>query len=81
MSRFESLLSEAQSLTNAERLKLAELLFKQAALEAEVDDKAAGQRGLCAWTESAVGENWSEYHPDSLRSHGPSGRVRDEEAG
>ena len=74
MSRLESLLSDAQSLTNAERLKLAELLFKQAALEAEADDAAAGQRGLCAWTESAGRENWSEYYPDSLRSHEPSGR-------
>ena len=74
MSRLESILSEAQALTNAERLKLAELLFKQASLEAEVDETGAGQRGLCAWTESAGGENWSEYYPDSLRSHGPSGR-------
>ena len=72
MSRFESLLSEAQSLTNAERLKLAELLLKQATLEAEEDDGEAGQRGLLAWTASVRVEDWSEYYPDRLRSLGPS---------
>ena len=74
MSRFESLLSEAQSLTNAERLKLAELLFKQARLEAEDDDAEAGHRGLLAWTASVRGEDWSEYCPDRLSSTGPSGK-------
>ena len=74
MSRFEALLSEAKSLTNAERLKLAEMLFKQATLEAKEDDAEAGQRGLLAWTASVRGEDWSEYYPDRLRSHGPPGK-------
>ena len=74
MTKLESLLSNAKSLTNAERRRLAELLLQQAELEAETDEKAAGQRGLRAWTESASGEDWSEYYPDTLRSQGPSER-------
>ena len=74
MSRLESLLSEAQSLTNAERLKLAELLLKQAALEAEEDDVEVGQRGLLTWTASVRGEDWSAYYPHRLRSLGASGK-------
>ena len=72
MSKLESILSDAESLTNAERRKLAELLLKQAEREAEADDAAAGLRGLRAWTESAIGEDWSAYYPDDLGSRGPS---------
>ena len=57
-----------------ERRKLAELLLKQTELEAEADDTAAGLRGLRAWTESAVGEDWSTYYPDDLGNRGPSGQ-------
>lgn len=74
MTKLESLLSAARSLTNAERRRLAELLLQQADLEAEEDDAAAGLRGLQAWTESASGEDWSEYYPDTLRPKGPSER-------
>jgi hypothetical protein len=74
MSLFESLLSEARSLTNAERLKLAELILKQAALEAQEADAEAGRRGLLAWTAAVHGEDWSAYYPDRLRSLGPPGR-------
>jgi hypothetical protein len=70
MSKLESLLSDAKSLTIAERRRLAELLLEQTALEAEADDAAAGQRGLRAWSESAMGEDWSEYYPDSLHPRG-----------
>ena len=72
MSKLESLLSEAKSLTIAERRRLAELLLQQAALQTEADDAAAGLRGLRAWTESATEEDWSEYYPDSLHTGGPS---------
>jgi len=74
MSRFEILLKDAQLLTNAERRRLAELLLRQARLEAEADDAAAGERGLRAWTASAVEEDWSAYYPDSLRNDGRSHR-------
>jgi hypothetical protein len=73
MSRVESLLSEAKSLTNAERRRLAELLLEEAALEAGADDAATGLRGLRAWAEATAGEDWSEFYPDSLHSPGPCG--------
>jgi hypothetical protein len=74
MTKVESLLADAKSLTNAERRRLAELLLQQADLEAEADEKAAGLRGIRAWTESASGEDWSEYYPDTLGSQGSSER-------
>ncbi len=74
MSKLENLLSDAKSLTIAERRRLAELLLEQTALEAKADDAEAGLRGLRAWTESAVGEDWAEYYPHSLRSGGTSAR-------
>ena len=74
MSKLDSILSDAKSLTYAERRKLAELLLKQTELEAEADDAAAGLRGLRAWTESATGEDWSAYYPDDLGNRESSNR-------
>lgn len=74
MSKVESLLSEAKSLSNAERRRLAELLLEQAAVEVEADETAAGRRGLRAWTESSSGEDWSQFYPRSLQTPGPSNR-------
>jgi hypothetical protein len=72
MSKLDSILSDAESLTYAERRKLAELLLKQTELEAGADDMAAGLRGLRAWTESVAGEDWSAYYPDDLGNRGSS---------
>ena len=66
MSKLDSILSDAKSLTYAERRKLAELLLRETELEAEADDTAAGLRGLRVWTESASKEDWSAYYPDDL---------------
>jgi hypothetical protein len=68
VSKLEIILLEAESLTNAERRQLAELLLEQAALEAADDDRATGLRGLQALTESVAEEDW--YYPGSLRDSG-----------
>jgi hypothetical protein len=72
MTKIETLLAEARSLSIAEQRRLAELLLEQAEIEAETDDAATGLRGLRAWTESVAAEDWSAHYPDSLRSPGAS---------
>jgi len=74
MSKPEMLLRDAESLTNAERRRLGELLLRQAALEAEAEDTAAGLRGLRAWTAATLEDDWSAYYPDRLRTGRRSGQ-------
>ena len=74
MADIESLYSEAKSLSNADRRRLAELLLRDATVEADADDATVGQRGLHAWTESTMGEDWSDVYPHDLGTPGPSER-------
>lgn len=66
MSKIESLLAEARSLSNAERCQLAELLLKEAAQEVDADEINAGERGLLAWAEAALQEDWAAFYPAGL---------------
>ena len=70
MSKIESLLKEARSLSTAERRQLAELLLAQAGEEADRDEAAVGRRGLATWTESTRSEDWSPFYPSKLRKAG-----------
>ena len=70
MSKIESLLEEARSLSTAERRQLAEMLLAQAGEEADRDEAEVGKRGLATWTESTRAEDWSPFYPSQLRKAG-----------
>lgn len=72
MTRLESILHDAKSLSDDDRQRLVEALKRELTLAAPDDEHAAAQRGLDEWTKSVGGEDWSAYYPDSLtngRSH------------
>ena len=75
MTKLEAILRDVQLLSAEERLDLLAVLHEQtpAALDEELDGAAIGRRGLAAWTESARGEDWSAFYPDTLRNgQGPT---------
>ncbi len=70
MTRLEAILNEARGLTADELAELLAKLRQEQPSFSDNDDDSAGQRGLAAWTESAGGEDWSEFYPASLRNGG-----------
>jgi len=68
MGAFESILELARTLTDEDRVRLARLLLqKQEPADGEHNEIAAGERGLHSWTESARGDDWTEFCPVALR--------------
>ncbi len=67
MKDFDAILQQTRSLSLADRLQLARVLFEEAKAEAQADEIDAGVKGLAAWTESTGDEDWSEFYPATLR--------------
>lgn len=73
MTKLESILGEAGSLSPAEQLELVKFLMERLAAESEADETAAGQRGLAAWTETTREEDWTPFYPPDLGGDGRTG--------
>lgn len=68
MTKLESILQQARSLSPPELEELMKVLSSFAFDGREEDDAAVGRRGLAALTESTKDEDWSTYYPDELRN-------------
>lgn len=69
MPDFDAILRQSRQLSPADRRRLARVLSEESGSQDEADeaDAGVGERGLAAWTESARGEDWSEFYPVELR--------------
>lgn len=70
MTKLDLILEQAGGLSPDERGQLLRLLSAQTFGDGADDEAAVGRRGLAAWTESAHGEDWSTFYPDTLRNGG-----------
>jgi hypothetical protein len=70
MTKLEAILKDADELSQGEFERLVNLLLARVRDRDEDDEIALGRRGLAAWTESAQGEDWSGFYPDSLKNGG-----------
>lgn len=70
MTKLDAILEQVSRLSPAERDQLRRLLFAEGIEDGGADEVAIGKRGLAAWTESAPGEDWSPFYPDTLRNSG-----------
>ncbi len=67
MTKLEAIVRDAHSLSPQELAQLLALL-EQRVSSSGTYEFLAGQRGLASWTESAGGEDWSEFYPEALRN-------------
>ncbi len=68
MTKLESILEQAKSLSAPELDELMKALSSFAFDGCGEDDASVGKRGLAALTESTKNEDWSMYYPDELRN-------------
>lgn len=68
MTKLESILEQAKSLSPLELEELVHTLSTFAFNGSGEDDEAIGHRGLAALTESTKGDDWSVFYPDELRN-------------
>lgn len=69
MTKLDTIMEHVAHLSPDERAELIALLVRQPPSAAEIDEIAAGERGLAAWTESCREEDWSAYYPDTFDNH------------
>jgi len=68
MTKLQELVQRTSELTPEERAELLSMLLAQSHCDMTVEEAAAGQRGLAAWTESVAQDDWSALYPESLRN-------------
>jgi hypothetical protein len=68
MTKLDTIMAQVAHLSPDERAELIALLVRQPPGAAEIDEIAAGERGLAAWTESCRDEDWSAYYPETLNN-------------